>query len=238
MKKRTGLSVFIYLALLMFGGVAVGFSDETAVTLPTNDDTSSFNVKKNDGTDVFKVDGSGRMTGDGSGLSNVRPIIVFSNGDDGAPHHSIFQTTPPYFTYQGRGFVFLEGYIPGLNLYEAQIMKELTINCPGPGTILAQATGYADWRSTDEDLIRIWFYPHPSVSPTGDWETPDFHNLVIVSDYQCADRTDQYTSWSISRCYTVAGPQAFTVRICADKPWTSSAFVISDIDFQLMFFPQ
>jgi len=238
MKHKRGILLFLSIMLFTLSGFTqVSFSEETAITLPTNDDTSSFNVKKNDGTDVFKVDGSGRMTGDGSGLSNVRPIIVFSNGDDGLSQHNISQATP-YFVYQGRGFVFLEGYISGLNLYEAQIMKELTINCPGPGTILAQATGYADWRSVDEDLVRIWFYPHPSVTPTSSWETPDFHNLMVVSDYQCADRSDQYTSWSISRCYTVSSAQVFTVRICADKPFTESAFVISDIDFQLMFFPQ
>lgn len=215
----------------------IGYAQETSVTLPTNDNTSSFNVKNQAGTDVFKVDGSGRMTGDGSGLSNVRPIVVFSNGDSGAPEHYIVDTTDEgYFIYQGRGFVFREGYIPGLNPYEAQIMKELTINCPGPGIIIAQATGYADWRSRNEDLARIWFHPHPDVTPN-DWETPDYHNLMVVSDYQCTDRTDQYTSWAISKCYTVSSAQNFTVRICADKYFNSSALILSGVSMQLIYFP-
>jgi hypothetical protein len=197
-------------------------------------------VKKNNGTDVFKVDGSGQMTGDGRGLSNVRPIVVFSNGDAGVAEVSNFgcAIAGVYPISQHRAFLFQEGCIPGLNLYEAQIMKELTINCPGPGTIVAQASGYIQWISDQEDLARIWFFPHPSVSPTSSWETPDFHNLRIISDCHCSDKSDQYTTWSISRCYTVSSAQNFTVRICADKPFTESALLISDIDMQLMFFPQ
>ena len=212
----------------------LGQAEETSITLPTNDGTSSFTIKKNDGTEVFKVDGSGAMTGNGSGLSHVKPIVVFSNGDYDAPEHSV--TVGAAF-YEGRGFVFTEGYPPGLNLYEAQAIKTLTINCPGPGIIVAQATGYASWRSTDEDLARIWFHPHPDVPPDN-WETPDYKNLRIVADFKNAATQDQYTSWSISKSYVIPSAQSFTVRICADKPYTSSAFILSDISMQLMFFPQ
>ncbi|HPR33702.1 MAG TPA: hypothetical protein PLK12_16495, partial [Prolixibacteraceae bacterium] len=189
----------------------------TNLVLPTNDNTSSFTVTKNNGSTVFMVDGSGRMTGDGSGLSNVKPVINYAQGNQSVYFH--------------------EGMIPGLNLYEAQKMREVTISCPGPGVILAMASGYCDWESKDEDLVRIWFYPHPTVSPTSSWETPDFHNLRILSDYQCADSSDQYTSWAHHKIYTVSSAQNYTVSICADKPFTSSKVLIGDVVLNLIFFP-
>jgi hypothetical protein len=205
--------LFLFILIVM---VFIGYAQETTLRLPTSDNTSSFNVTKENNTSIFKVDGSGRMTGDGSGLSNVRPAVSYIQGNQSVYFH--------------------EGMIPGLNLYEAQIMREVTINCPGPGIILAQAGGYLDWESADEDLVRIWFHPHPGVSPDS-WETPDFHNLLIVSDYQCADSSDQYTSWSHSKVYTVSSAGSFTVRCCGDKPFTSSKVLVGDVRMQLLFFP-
>jgi hypothetical protein len=193
------------------------FPQETTLKLPTNDNTSSFNVTKENGVSLFKVFGNGELSGDGSGFSNVKPIVAYAQGNQSVYFH--------------------EGMIPGLNLYEAQIMREVTIHCPGPGIIIAQASGYCDWESKDEDLVRIWFHPHPTVSPTSSWETPDFHNLRIVSDYQCADSSDQYTSWSITKTYTVNSAQDYTVKICADKPFTSSKVLIGDVVLQLIYFP-
>ena len=132
--------------------------------------------------------------------------------------------------------VFQEGAIPGLNTYEAQILRQVTINCPGPGTIVAQATGHITWLSTDQDIARIWFHPH-NVSPY-DWETPDYDNLRIFTDCNCADATDQYSPWSISKVYTVGSAGNLTVRVCADNPWMESHIEIGDVSMQLMFFPQ
>ena len=210
---RTGI-YFTFIMLIMMGTM---LAQETTIQLPTNDNTSSFNITKQNGTDLFSVDASGRMSGDGSGLSNVKPVVAYAQGN--------------------QSVIFHEGAIPGLNLYEAQIMREVTIDCPGPGIIIAQASGYCDWESTNEDLVRIWFHPHPTVSPTGSWETPDFHNLRIVSDYQCADSSDQYTSWSITKTYTVSSQQSYTVKICADKPFSYSKVLIGDVVLQLMYFP-
>ncbi|MBU1099569.1 MAG: hypothetical protein KKA84_04115 [Bacteroidetes bacterium] len=200
---------------ILFTGIAL--AQETTLKLPTNDNTSSFNITKNNGTSVLKVDGSGKMTGDGSGLSNVKSVVAYAQGNQSVYFH--------------------EGMIPGLNLYEAQKMREVTISCPGPGIIFASASGYCDWESKDEDLVRIWLYPHPTVIPTSSWQTPDFHNLRIVSDYKCADSSDQYTSWSITKTYTVSSAQNYTVSVCADKPFTSSKVLIGDVVLQLMYFP-
>lgn len=193
------------------------FAQETGLLLPTNDNTSYFNIMKQNGTSVFKVDGNGQMSGDGSGLSYVKPVAAYVQGNQSVYFH--------------------EGMIAGLNLYEAQKMRELTISCPGPGIIFAIASGYCDWESVDIDLVRIWFYPHPTVSPTTSWETPDFHNLRIVSDYGCTDSSDEYTSWSITKTYTVNSAQNYTVSVCADKPFTSSKVLIGDVSLQLLFIP-
>ncbi|HOP46638.1 MAG TPA: hypothetical protein PK874_03155 [Desulfobacteraceae bacterium] len=66
--KHTAQFVIILSFILCLADI--GSSEETSITLPTNDSTSSFNVKNQSGTDVFKVDGSGKITGNGSGLSN------------------------------------------------------------------------------------------------------------------------------------------------------------------------
>jgi len=210
-------SIFLLLIEPIFLLSANLFSQETTLKLPTNDNTSSFNVTKENGVSLFKVLGNGELSGDGSGLLNVKPLVAYAQGNQSVYFH--------------------EGLIPGLNLYEAQIMREVTIHCPGPGIIFAQASGYCDWESKDEDLVRIWFHPHPTVSPTSSWETPDFHDLRIVSDYQCADSSDQYTSWSITKTYTVSGAQDYTVKVCADKPFTSSKVLIGDVVLQLIYFP-
>jgi len=202
--------------LVLFFGLPI-YGQETTLQLPTDDNTSSFNVTKNNGTSVFKVDGSGCMSGDGSGLANTKSVVNYLQGNQYVRFH--------------------EGAIPGLNLYEAQVMREVTISCPGPGVIWAHYGGYLDWESVNEDLARIWFWPHPTVSPISDWQTPDFHNLQIVSDYQCADSSDQYTSWSISKVYTVSGAGDFTVKVCGDKPFTSSKLLICDICLYLLYIP-
>ena len=212
--KYNSFCFFTVIILLLNDAI---FAQETTVQLPTNDNTSSFNITKNNGASVLKVNGSGQISGDGSGLSNVKSVTSYAQGNQSVYFH--------------------EGMIAGLNLYEAQKMREVTISCPGPGVIFALASGYCDWESKGEDLVRIWFYPHPTVSPTSSWETPDFHNLRIVSDYQCADSSDQYTSWSITKTYSVSSAQNYTVSVCADKPFTSSKVLIGDVVLQLMYFP-
>lgn len=202
--------------LVLFFGLPI-YGQETTLQLPTSDNTGSFNVTNSNGTSVFKVNGSGQISGDGSGLANTKTAVNYAQGNQLVKFH--------------------EGAIPGLNLYEAQVMREVTINCPGPGVIIAHAGGYLDWESREEDLVRIWFWPHPTVSPTYDWETPDFHNLQIVSDYQCADSSDQYTSWSISKVYTVSVGGNFTVKVCGDKPFTSSKVRIGDVCMYLLYIP-
>jgi hypothetical protein len=70
----------------------------TVLKLPTSDDNSSLKVKNSSGNLVFGVDGYGLINGDGSGLSNVRPVIAYEQGNQSVYFH--------------------EGLIPGLNLYE------------------------------------------------------------------------------------------------------------------------
>jgi hypothetical protein len=153
----------------------------------------------------------------------------------------------PKITYiQGNQDVpFVDDLVPGLNYYEAQIIRELTISVPGPGIILAQATGYVRYNYNDSvndndnrDVLRYWFYPHPTVIPINDWETPDFHNLGLVA--QEADNPndfDRFQPISLSKVYTVTSAQDFTVRFCADKPISGTKLIVSDVAMQVIYFP-
>ena len=190
-------------------------SSGTIMRLPTNDTNSSLKVKNANGTTVFGVDGRGLLNGDGSGLSNVKAKLAYGQGNKTVKFH--------------------EGAIPGLNAYEAQIMRQATIYCPGPGYVMAHASGYADWESQDVDLIRIWFWPH-NVYPY-DWETPDKHNLGILSDFGCKDSSDQYSSWALSKVYYINSAQDFTVYICGDKFFDYSKVRVGDPNIQLIYFP-
>lgn len=190
-------------------------SNLATLKLATNDNTSKIDITKNNGTSVLKIAGNGAIVGDGSGLSEVKSVAAYSQGNQSVYFH--------------------EGMIAGLNSYEAQIMRSVTINCPGPGILLAQATGYADWESKVKDYVRIWFWPN-DVSP-GDWQSPDTDNLRFLTDYGCTDSSDQYTSWEHKKTYTVPGAGNFTVYCCGDKPNDVSKVLIGDVSMQLIFFP-
>lgn len=189
--------------------------EQKNIQLNADNTSSSFGITNSSGSNVFKVDGSGKMTGDGSGLANTRSLIAFAQGNQ-----EVF---------------FEEGLIPGLNANEAQILREVTINCPGPGIVIAQATGYCKWQSENKDLARIWFFPQNSYSY--DWQTPDYNHLAILDDHGCTSIDDIYSNWGHSKVYIIENAQAFTVKIAADKFLTDSKFSISDVNMQLIFIP-
>ena len=56
MGSRTIIIFFALISVFVLSGLIN--AQETSIVLPTNDNTSSFNVKKNNGTTVLKVDGS------------------------------------------------------------------------------------------------------------------------------------------------------------------------------------
>ena len=94
---------------------------EKNIPLNTNDATSSLNITKNNGASVMKVDGTGRITGDGSGLSNVKPLLNYVGGDQR------YQITANYGTYNN--------------------VRSVTMTAPSNGVCFVMASGYVDWES-------------------------------------------------------------------------------------------
>lgn len=185
-------------------------AQETTLKLPTNDNTSSFNVTKNNGSSVFKVDGSGRMTGDGSGLSNVKPLANTTGGNQ------LCQITKNYAWYQN--------------------VRSVSINVASSGKCFVMASGYARWESKGWDLLLSSILRNSDPNESWDAENEFFRYLNILTDYNCEDSSDQYASFAQHRVFNVgAGTQTFT--LWANK-YTSSAKVrVDDVNISVIFIP-
>ncbi|PLX11101.1 MAG: hypothetical protein C0597_15635 [Marinilabiliales bacterium] len=180
------------------------------ITLNTNDATSSVNITKNNGTSVLKVDGTGRITGDGSGLSNVKPLINYIGGDQR------YQITANYGSYNN--------------------VRSVTMTAPSSGVCFIMASGYLDWESTGWDLILLGILMDQD--PNTSWNAEDewYEYLNIITDYNCPDSSDQYTSFAQHRCIPVsAGTHTF--YLWANKHSAAAKTEIADVNMSVMFFP-
>ncbi len=183
---------------------------EKNIHLNTNDATSSLNITKNNGASVLKVDGTGRITGDGSGLSNVKPLINYTGGD----HR--YQITANYGSYNN--------------------VRSVTMTAPSSGVCFVMASGYVDWESTGWDLLLAGILcdqdPNSSWNAENEW----YDYLNIITDYNCTDSSDQYTSFSQHRCIPVsAGTHTF--YLWANKYSAAAKTEVADVNISVMFFP-
>jgi hypothetical protein len=186
------------------------YAQETTLELPTNDNTSSFNVTKNNGTSVFKVDGTGRITGDGSGLSNTKPLINYIKGNQWVMINS--------------------------NHGSYDNVRTVTLTVPGPGIVWAQASGTARWESKGWDLLLCSILM--DADPNDSWSAEDewYSNLKILTDYNCADSSDQYTGFTVQNFFYVnAGTHTFT--LWANKYSSSARTSVMDVSLVAMFIP-
>lgn len=185
-------------------------SIEKRIHLNTNDNTSSFNITKDNDTNVFKVDASGRITGDGSALSNVKPLINYIGGNQR------YQITSNYGSYNN--------------------VRSVTLTVPSSGVCFVMASGYVDWESINWDVILLGILcdqdPNNSWNAENEW----YSYLNILTDYNCADSSDQYTSFSQHRCIPV-GQGTHTFYLWANKYSTSSKVEVGDVNLSVMFFP-
>ena len=184
--------------------------NEKTIQLNTNDNTSSLNITKNNGTSVFKTDASGRITGDGSGLSNVKPLINYVGGDQR------YQITANYGSYNN--------------------VRSVTLTAPSSGICFVMASGYVDWESTGWDLLLAGILCDQD--PNSSWAAEDewYDYLNILTDYNCVDSSDQYTSFSQHRSIPVnAGTHTF--YLWANKHSAASKTEVADVNLSVMFFP-
>ena len=187
-------------------------STGTILRLPTNDNNSSLKVSKNNGTVVFGVDGQGLLNGDGSGLSNVKSLLGYSGGD----YRKQVTSTDPY---------------------NPTLMKTVEITVDGPGKVLIQATGYADWESTGCDYYRLSALPDNIQTGSQSFANKYFDYLMIDTDKGCQDSTEQYSPLAYSRVFNVGSAGTYTYNLWADRVFSSSLVEMGDINMQAIYFP-
>ena len=184
-------------------------TNEKTIQLNTNDNTSSLNISKSDGTSVFKVDGSGKITGDGSGLSNVKPLAAYAGG---------------WLRHQLVSYWFWDN------------VKEVTLTVPSSGIAIVLVTGMCDWESTGWDitLMGILMDQDPNSSSAAEEEWWDYS--TYITDYTLADSSDQYTSFVIHRGINVtAGTHTF--YLWANRFYEDAIVELRNVNMSVMYFP-
>jgi len=207
-------------------------AQETTVKLPTTDNTSSFNVTKSNNDIILKATADGyigigklipstaldvngvvtatQFKGDGSQLTNVKSL---ANTIGGNQRHQVLSN---YGSWDN--------------------VRQVTLTCPGSGTVIAIASGYCDWESKGWDLylggILMDQDPNTSWAAENEW----YSYLNIITDYNCEDSSDQYTSFAQHRAFSVtAGTHNFYLWV--NKYSSASITELGDVNISVMFFP-
>ena len=185
-------------------------STGTFLKLPTNDANSSLKISNSDSTLVFGVDGRGLLNGDGSGLSNVKSLTNTIGGNQR------YQITANYGSYNA--------------------VRTVSFTAPSSGVCFVMASGYVDWESTGWDLLLSGILcdqnPNSSWTAENEW----YSYLNILTDYNCADSSDQYTSFAQHRCISVS-EGSHTFYLWANKYTSSSKTEVGDVNLTVLFFP-
>ena len=97
------------------------------------------------------------------------------------------------------------------------------------------ASGYVDWESKGWDVLLSAILcdqdPNTSEAAKNEW----YSYLNILTDYNCADSSDQYTSFSQHRCIPVsAGTHTF--NLWANKYSIDSKTEVGDVNMTVIFF--
>ncbi len=192
--------------------MSINDTSGVALQLPTSDNNSSLKVKNSNGNVVFGVDGRGLMNGDGSGLSNVRPLIAYAGGNSD---------------------VVITSYDP----YNPTLVKNVVITVPGPGIILTQATGYIQWKSKNDDYCRMSIISNDVATNTASFGSNYFSYLMLSGDHNLADSIDEYNNFSYSRVFTVTTAGTYGYNLWADKAYARCYIQIADVNMQVIYFP-
>ena len=194
------------------GNETLTMSDSTGtiLRLPTSDANSSLKISNSDSTIVFGVDGRGLLNGDGSGLSNVKSLTKTIGGNQR------YQITANYGSWNA--------------------VRTVSFTAPSSGVCFVMASGYVDWESKGWDVLLSGILcdqnPNSSWSAENEW----YSNLNILTDYNCADSSDQYTSFAQHRCISVS-EGSHTFYLWANKYTSSSKTEVGDVNLTVLFFP-
>ncbi len=115
-------------------------------------------------------------------------------------------------------------------------VRRASLTVSTSGYCVALASGYLDWESTGWDLylggILMDQDPNSSWAAENEW----YSYLNIVTDYNCPDSSDQYTSMAQHRTFSVgAGTHTFTLWV--NKYTSSSKTELGDVNLTVIFIP-
>ena len=112
----------------------------------------------------------------------------------------------------------------------------VTLTVPSNGVCFVMASGYVDWESTGWDLLLAGILCDQDPNTSWDAEDEWYNYLNIITDYNCADSSDQYTSFSQHRCIPVSSG-THTFYLWANKHSAASRTEVADVNLSVMFFP-
>ena len=117
-----------------------------------------------------------------------------------------------------------------------QAIRTLTMTLPASGTVIVTASGYVDWESKGWDLLLAGILcdedPNSSWAAENHW----YSYLNILTDYNCPDSSDQYTSFTNHRGFTV-GAGTHTFYLWANKYASSSKTEVGDVNMSAIYIP-
>ncbi|MBN1781672.1 hypothetical protein JW948_11135 [bacterium] len=117
-----------------------------------------------------------------------------------------------------------------------QNIRSVTITTPGPGMVIAIASGTIDWESKGWDLLLASILSNSDPNESWDAENEFYRYLTIVTDYNCPDSSDQFASFTCHRGFNVgAGTQTFT--LWANKYSSAALVSVLDVNLSVMYFP-
>ncbi len=147
-------------------------------------------------------------------LDYYRPIAAYTDGD------MMYQVTKNFGYYNNA--------------------RSVTITVPVGGKFLVEATGYVRWESKGWDLLLGAILSNKEGDPNNDWtaENKWYNHLMILTDYNCPDSSDQYTAWATKRGFHVSSGGTYTFTFWCNKYTSSSKTRIDDVHISAVFYPQ
>ena len=115
-------------------------------------------------------------------------------------------------------------------------VRSVSLTAPASGVVVVMVTGYARWQSRHWDLLLAAILKDSDPNDSWNAENEWYKFLTILTDYNCADSSDQYTSFSSHRTFNVgAGTHTFT--FWANKYSSSANVRVDDVNMTAMYFP-
>ncbi len=176
----------------------------------------------------LEVNGQVKITGGSPGADK----LLTSDADGLASWETVHQPKASYVG--GNSYADITA-----NYSFYQNVKNVSITVPAGGIILASASGYVQWKSANWDLLLVGLIASHEGDPNHNWGAEDtwWDHRTIITDYNCTDDTDQYTSWSVQRGFSVSSGGTYTINVWCQKYSSSAVVTVGDISMATEYFP-